>query len=115
MESAEKNRQHSNVNFDYDDRNDIISWFERVTENASLVQTQTLRRILELNHNTEYLKRWLGDIKIQELEDSALEKLYKNLMTLSTYADFEPFIQRIADGDTSPLLTQQPITTFSIR
>ncbi|WCJ30671.1 Auxin-responsive GH3 family protein [Euphorbia peplus] len=93
---------------------DIISWFDHVSEMAGVVQRETLRRILELNCNVEYLKKWLGEIKIQELDESTLEKTYTSLVPLVSHKDIEPFIQRIADGDTSPLLTQQPITTLSL-
>ncbi|KAH7532918.1 hypothetical protein FEM48_Zijuj04G0073400 [Ziziphus jujuba var. spinosa] len=93
---------------------DIIRWFEEVTEKAGLVQTETLRRILEVNYGVEYLKKWIGNIKIQELDGCVLESLYTSLVPLSSHADLEPFIQRIADGDTAPILTQQPITTLSL-
>ncbi|KAA8524451.1 hypothetical protein F0562_010874 [Nyssa sinensis] len=94
---------------------DIISWFEDVAEHAGLVQTQTLCRILELNYGVEYLTKWFGEINIQEMDDaSALESLYTSLVPLASHADFEPYIQRIVDGDSTPLLTQQPITTLSL-
>lgn len=94
---------------------DIISWFEEVTKNAGAAQTRTLRKILELNRGTEYLKQWLGDAEIQDLDDSELESLYKTSVPLAVHADFEPFIRRIADGDTSPLLTQYPVTALALR
>lgn len=95
--------------------NDIINWFEDISNNAGWVQSKTLRKILELNNEAEYLKKWLGDVKIHELEDSALESLYTSLVPLASHADLEPYIQRIAEGDTAPLLSQQPITTLSLR
>ncbi|XP_008800141.1 indole-3-acetic acid-amido synthetase GH3.10 [Phoenix dactylifera] len=94
---------------------EIISWFEGVAENAGLVQTQTLRRIIELNHGTEYLQKWLGgDLRVQDLEPGALESLFISSVPLACHADHEPYIQRIADGDTSPILTQEPVTTLSL-
>ncbi|PRQ53056.1 putative GH3 family protein [Rosa chinensis] len=93
---------------------DIIQWFEDVSENAELVQTQTLRRILELNWGVEYLKKWLGDVEIDEVDECALESLYTSLVPLVSHADLEPYIQRIANGDSAPLLTQQPMTTLSL-
>ncbi|XP_059312761.1 indole-3-acetic acid-amido synthetase GH3.10-like isoform X2 [Lycium ferocissimum] len=94
---------------------DIIRWFEDVAEDAAAVQRLTLRQILELNYGVEYLKKWLGDIKIQEiLDENALESIYASLVPLSSHADLEPFTQRIADGDTTPLITQQPITNLSL-
>lgn len=95
--------------------NDIIDWFEAVAEDAAAVQTETLRRILERNCGAEYLKKWLGDVNVQHVEASALESLYTSLVPLVSHADLEPYIQRIADGETTPLLTQQPITTLSLR
>ncbi|XP_038981663.1 indole-3-acetic acid-amido synthetase GH3.10-like isoform X3 [Phoenix dactylifera] len=94
---------------------EIISWFEGLAENAGMVQTQTLRRIIELNHRTEYLQKWLGrDLRVQDLDPAALESLFSSSVPLASHADHEPYIQRIADGDTSPLLTQEPITMLSL-
>ncbi|KAF3650865.1 putative indole-3-acetic acid-amido synthetase GH3.5 [Capsicum annuum] len=93
---------------------DIIGWFEEVAEDSVDVQRQTLRRILELNHGVEYLKKWIGDIRIQEMDDNEMESIYASLVPLASHVDLEPFTQRIADGDTTPLLTQQPITNLSL-
>ncbi|OAY35280.1 indole-3-acetic acid-amido synthetase GH3.10 [Manihot esculenta] len=93
---------------------DSIAWFDSISEKAGLVQTETLRRILELNWGVEYLKKWIGDIKVQDMDSCALESLYTSLVPLACHADLEPYIHRIADGDTSPLLTQQPISTLSL-
>lgn len=113
MEEATPNHTVNNSigNSNYD----IISWFDHVSEMAGAVQRQTLRRILEMNCNVEYLKKWLGDVKIEEMEDSELESLYTCLVPIVSHKEVEPFIQRIADGETSPLLTQLPITTLSLR
>lgn len=94
---------------------DMIKWFEDLAENAGPVQTQTLRRILELNCGAEYLKKWLGDIHFEDVDDDSIESLFTSLVPLASHSDLEPYIQRIADGDTSPLLTQHPITTLSLR
>ncbi|XP_016472789.1 indole-3-acetic acid-amido synthetase GH3.10 [Nicotiana tabacum] len=93
----------------------IISWFEETTENVAAVQRQTLRRILELNHGVECLKKWLGNIRLQDImNENALESLFATMVPLVSHADFEPYIQRIADGETAPLITQEPITTLSL-
>ncbi|XP_021901012.1 indole-3-acetic acid-amido synthetase GH3.10 [Carica papaya] len=100
---------------------DIIRWFEEVTENAGEVQRETLGRILKENYGVEYLKKWIGEEeeeemvkRIQEMDINALESLYTSLVPLASHGDLEPFIQRIADGDTSPLLTSQPIQNLSL-
>lgn len=96
---------------------DIIRWFSTVSTNAATVQRETLRQILELNRGVEYLKKWLGDndLDIREMDACEMESLYTALVPLVSHEDLEPFIQRIADGDTSPILTQHPITTLSLR
>ena len=53
---------------------EIIGWFEDVSENTGYVQTQTLCRILELNSGVEYLKKWLGDINVQEMDTNSPQK-----------------------------------------
>ncbi|CAA0808656.1 Auxin-responsive GH3 family protein [Striga hermonthica] len=47
---------------------DIIDWFDDVAERAGTVQTETLRTILEANHRVEYLKKWLKDVNVNEME-----------------------------------------------
>jgi len=94
---------------------DIITWFEDVSKNAGSVQTQTLCKILKQNYGVEYLKTWLGSYNISEMDACALESLFTSVVPLASHADFEPYIQKIADGDTGPILTQQPITTLSLR
>ncbi|KAH7675848.1 GH3 family protein [Dioscorea alata] len=98
-----------------EEQQDIICWFDGVAESAASAQTETLRRIIEMNHGTEYLSKWLGsDTEIQQAEGEELERLYTRRVPLANHADLEPYIQRIADGDDSPLLTQEPITTLSL-
>lgn len=114
--SHNNNNNNNNGNGNNSDhKDDIISWFEDVSQNAGSVQTQLLSQILKQNNGVEYLKKWLGNYNILEMEPCALESLFSSVVPLSSHADFEPFIQRIADGDTAPLLTQQPITTLSLR
>ncbi|KAG6416910.1 hypothetical protein SASPL_124351 [Salvia splendens] len=93
---------------------DIIGWFDAAAESAAGQQTETLRRILLRNHAAEYLKKWLGDVDVQSLDASALESLFASAVPLASHADLEPYIRRIADGETTPLLTQEPITTLSL-
>ncbi|CAK7349918.1 unnamed protein product [Dovyalis caffra] len=96
-------------------KHDVIDWFEGISESAFEVQTDTLRKILEQNWGVEYLKKWFGDVNIQYMDASALESLYTSLVPLASHADFEPYINRIADGDTAHLLVQQPVSLFCIR
>lgn len=84
-----------------------IEEFERMTKNAALVQVETLQKILEENSNTEYLQA-LG------LEGRTDPESFKSCVPLVAHEDLEPYIQRIVDGDTSPILTGKPITTLSL-
>ncbi|PIA40783.1 hypothetical protein AQUCO_02400091v1 [Aquilegia coerulea] len=97
-----------------DEDSEIIKWFEKISENAGFVQTETLQRIIELNIGCEYLKKWFGGINVQDMDASSLESLYTSLVPLVSHADLEPYIKRIADGDSSPVLTQEAITTLSL-
>ncbi|KAK1324405.1 putative indole-3-acetic acid-amido synthetase GH3.5 [Acorus calamus] len=96
---------------------DIMEWFDGIAANAGQTQRETLRRILETNHGVEYLNRWIGDQgdELRNMDSEAIESLFTSLVPLSSHADVEPYIQRIADGDSSPILTQQPITMLSLR
>ncbi|CAK9314790.1 unnamed protein product [Citrullus colocynthis] len=97
------------------DEEEVIDWFEQVSSEAGVAQSRTLRNILQQNWGVEYLKKWVGDVNIHEVaDDFILQSLFTSLIPLSSHADFEPFLQRIADGDSSPLLTQQPINTLSL-
>ncbi|KAF5754487.1 putative GH3 family protein [Helianthus annuus] len=93
---------------------DMMRWFQEVARNARNVQAETLKTILEMNHGAEYLKKWLGDIDVHNMDAEALQSLYESMVPLASHADLDPYIQRIADGETSPLLTKQPITTLSL-
>lgn len=95
---------------------DIVEWFEGVAENAGAVQARTLRRIIDLNRGAEYLRKWLGDdVRVSDMGPDELEALYTSAVPLASHADMEPYIQRIADGDSSPVLTKDPITMLSLR
>ncbi|CAA6674109.1 unnamed protein product [Spirodela intermedia] len=94
---------------------DITGWFDRVAEKAGFVQTETLRRIIEINRGTEYLRRWLGeDLRREDLELGELETVYSSLVPLASPEDFEPYLQRIVDGDTSSILTRDTIAAMSL-
>ncbi|XP_056698668.1 jasmonoyl--L-amino acid synthetase JAR6 [Spinacia oleracea] len=90
--------------FDYEK---VIKEFEELTKNAGEVQEETLRKILAENGETEYLR----NVGLNGRTDS---NSFKQCVPLATHKDFEPYIQRMMDGDTSPILTSQPIPAFSL-
>ncbi|CAN1844246.1 Indole-3-acetic acid-amido synthetase GH3.10 [Linum perenne] len=95
---------------------DIVRWFEDAAANAGRVQAETLRRILQLNWGVEYLRKWFGETESHDLlnmEDSELESFFSRSVPLASHLDLEPYIQRIADGD-SALMTRHPIVTLSL-
>ncbi|KAK4848543.1 hypothetical protein QYF36_014387 [Acer negundo] len=48
------------------------------------------------------------------LSGSTDPESFKACVPLVTHKDLEPYMQRIADGDTSPILTGKAITTISL-
>ncbi|XP_062154360.1 jasmonoyl--L-amino acid synthetase JAR4 [Alnus glutinosa] len=85
----------------------VIEEFEATTKDAERVQTETLKKILEENGSAEYLQN-LG------LNGRTDPESFKNCVPLVTHKELEQYIQRIADGDSSPILTGKPITTISL-
>ncbi|KAK1285460.1 putative indole-3-acetic acid-amido synthetase GH3.5 [Acorus calamus] len=85
----------------------LIEEFEALTKDAGRVQIETLRRILELNGEAEYLQSFgLGGRTDPES--------FKACVPLVTHPDLEPYIQRITDGEESPILTEKCVTTISL-
>nr|CAB3460599.1 unnamed protein product [Digitaria exilis] len=86
---------------------ETINEFETLTRDAGRVQQDTLKKILELNANAEYLSHF-------GLNGRTDVESYKSCIPLCVHSDLEPYIQRIADGDSSPLLTGKPVTSLSL-
>ncbi|OEL38687.1 Jasmonic acid-amido synthetase JAR1 [Dichanthelium oligosanthes] len=86
---------------------EVIAEFERLTRDAATVQRETLRRILHENAAVEYLQR-VG------LAGRTDPDAFRACVPLATHDDLEPYIRRIADGDSSPVLTAKPITSISL-
>lgn len=86
----------------------VIEQFEEMTRDAERVQRETLKKILEDNASAEYLQS-LG------LNGRTDPQSFKDCVPLATHNDLESYIQRIADGASSPILTGKPIKTISLR
>ncbi|KAJ3694599.1 hypothetical protein LUZ60_010079 [Juncus effusus] len=84
-----------------------IQEFDEITRDASRVQAETLKRILEENGGAEYLQR-LG------LEGRTDINSFRACVPLVTHRDIAPYIQRIVDGDDSPILTGKPVSSISL-
>jgi auxin responsive GH3 family protein/jasmonic acid-amino synthetase len=86
----------------------VIAEFDRLTRDAANVQRETLRRILAENGAAEYLQ----SLGLAGRTDPAS---FRACVPLATHADFEPYINRIVDGDATPVLTGKPVTSISLR
>ncbi|KAJ6821948.1 jasmonic acid-amido synthetase JAR1-like [Iris pallida] len=84
----------------------VIDEFDALTKEAGRVQRDTLRKILEENGKVEYLRN-LG------LGGRTDPESFKACVPLVTHKDLETHIQRIVDGDSSPILTGRPVTSLS--
>ncbi|KAK4791944.1 hypothetical protein SAY86_022379 [Trapa natans] len=88
--------------FDPDNTEAALSVIEDLTTNANLIQDQLLKDILVQNARTEYLSRLL---------DGRLDKeTFKRQVPLVQYEDIKPYIERIANGEPSDIISSQPIT-----
>ncbi|KAF3432020.1 hypothetical protein FNV43_RR26759 [Rhamnella rubrinervis] len=71
------------------------------------LRERPLKKILTENGSAEYLQS-LG------LNGRTDPESYKACVPIATYKDLEPYIQRIAGGDTPPILTGKPIKIMSV-
>ncbi|XWS52082.1 hypothetical protein CRYUN_Cryun11dG0036700 [Craigia yunnanensis] len=77
---------------------------EELTTNAHQIQEQVLGEIVMRNAGTEYLRRFL--------HGQTDKQLFKKNVPIVTYEDIKPYIDRIANGETSDILLADPITQF---
>ncbi|VVA18313.1 PREDICTED: indole-3-acetic [Prunus dulcis] len=82
-----------------------LKFIEETTRNADLVQERVLAEILARNAETEYLKRY-------KLGGATDRETFKSKLPIISYEDLQPEIQRIANGDRSPILSAHPISEF---
>ncbi|OVA14438.1 GH3 auxin-responsive promoter [Macleaya cordata] len=82
-----------------------LQFIEDVTTNADEVQKRVLSEILSRSAHVEYLQR-------HGLDGHTDRETFKKVMPVITYEDLKPDINRIANGDTTPILCGQPITEF---
>ncbi|KAL0654276.1 hypothetical protein Bca4012_096967 [Brassica carinata] len=84
-----------------------LSVLEELTSNAKQIQDDVLTKILKANANTEYLSRFL--------EGSSDKELFKKNVPVVSYEDVKPYIDRVANGEPSDILSGEPITAFTLR
>nr|QSH48333.1 GH3.2 [Ginkgo biloba] len=92
----------NHINSNYNKGEAALQLIEYLTGKADQVQTQVLSEILRRNSDTEYLDKFLnGRIDKQS---------FKKSVPVINYEDIKPYIQRIANGDTSPVISAEPIS-----
>ncbi|XP_015056062.1 jasmonic acid-amido synthetase JAR1-like [Solanum pennellii] len=89
------------------DAEEVIEDFEVMTKDVGRIQEETLGKILEENGGTEYMKQW-------GLNGRTDVETFKACVPIVSHSDLDPYIQRIADGDLSPILTGKPIQAISL-
>ncbi|KAF7031111.1 hypothetical protein CFC21_042488 [Triticum aestivum] len=88
---------------------EALDFIEHVTANAGKVQQRVLAEILAQNATAEYLRRYGVSVSSSPLD--AVDA-FRRCVPLVTYEDLQPDILRIANGDTSPILSGKPISEF---
>ena len=92
------------------DMNRVIDEFDEMTRNAHQVQKQTLKEILLKNQSAIYLQNCGLNGNATDPEEA-----FKSMVPLVTDVELEPYIKRMVDGDTSPILTGHPVPAISLR
>ena len=85
-----------------------VQFIEDMTRNCDSVQEKVLAEILSRNAQTEYLREF-------KLGGATDRDSFKSKIPVVTYEDLHPYIQRIANGDRSPILSSHPISEFLTR
>ena len=85
-----------------------LQFIEEMTRNCNSVQERVLGEILSQNAETEYLGRF-------GLSGATDRDSYKSKVPVVTYEDLQPDIQRVANGDRSPIFSSHPISEFLTR
>ncbi|KAI3451964.1 hypothetical protein Pfo_008629 [Paulownia fortunei] len=82
-----------------------LQFIEEMTKNADTVQEKVLAEILAQNADTEYLQRF-------NLGGATDRDTFKSRVPVVTYENLQTEIQRIANGDRSPIFCSHPISEF---
>ncbi|KAH6760230.1 Auxin-responsive GH3 family protein [Perilla frutescens var. hirtella] len=82
-----------------------IDFIEYMTKNTDPQQQKVLAEILAQNADTEYLQRC-------NLGGATDRDTFKSRVPVVTYEDLKAEIERIANGDRSPILCSYPISEF---
>ncbi|TYI31203.1 hypothetical protein ES332_A05G437300v1 [Gossypium tomentosum] len=81
-----------------------LKLIKELTTNTEQIQDEVLREILSQNAGTEYLRGFL--------HGQTEKQLSKKNVPVVTYEDLKPYIDRIANRETSEILLAKPVTGF---
>ncbi|KAH0461970.1 hypothetical protein IEQ34_009545 [Dendrobium chrysotoxum] len=85
---------------------EALQELEQLTMKTSEIQGNILKEILTRNAATEYLNKYMnGSVDV---------KKYKKMVPVITYEGIHPYIQRIANGESSSIISGQSITELLI-
>lgn len=90
-----------------------LQLIEDLTTHAGAMQQSVLDRILAMNAGTDYLRGFLGNVDVYSA--SELAAAFKELVPVVEYEDVKPYIERIASGAPSSLISSKPITELLTR
>lgn len=85
---------------------EVLHEFDRSTESAVNVNTQLLMRVLNDSKNTEYGRKY-GFSEIHDPDE------YRKQVPLTTYADYDSYIDRMVNGGEENLLTSYPVVYYA--
>lgn len=95
-------------NYDPNDTEAGMKILEDLTENVHQIQQRVLEEILTRNANTEYLKCFFNGHNFDN-------ELFKKKVPMVSYEDIKTYIERIANGDSSNIISAEPITELLTR
>ncbi|XP_059664463.1 indole-3-acetic acid-amido synthetase GH3.6-like [Cornus florida] len=104
-EDPESSLNNIDSHADHEKNKRVLQFIEDVTNNAEEVQKRVLNEILSRNATVEYLQR-------HGLNGHTDPKTFKKVIPVVTYEDVLPDVDRIANGDSSPILCSHPISEF---
>ncbi|KAF8390759.1 hypothetical protein HHK36_025286 [Tetracentron sinense] len=87
---------------DPNDKEGSMNLLEDLTRNANQAQQQILEEILTQNAHSEYLNGFLGGCSGKEL--------FKKKVPIVNYEDIKPYIERVANGEPSEIISAKPIS-----
>lgn len=99
--------------YDPNDNEAGMKLLEDLTTNAYQIQLQVLKEIITRNAKTEYLKGYFN-LNNGHFDVDVLQVFKKNVPVVN-YEDIKPYIERIANGEPSDIISAQPITELLTR